>query len=380
MPDGVERAEFTNLEKPEPFRVMVVDAEPRSRCSLVHALRSARHEVTEFGDAHEALDRLAQGDHDVVVADACLPSMSGVELLAAIAARGVDVVVIMVTPAESALAGIECLKAGAMDYVTRPFEPEDLLLRIGRGMERRSLLEERVRHQQDAEARLTRSSQDIKRLFLGAVESLACALEARDPHTRGHSARVADLASAIALPLRLAEHQRERLRIGGLLHDIGKIGIPDDILKKPGRLTRRERAQIQTHPLIAVSILSPGLADSETIAIIRHHHERIDGSGYPDGISGEEIPIGARILAATDTFDAMTSKRPYRPAYSREQALEEMRHCAGLQLDTEVVRVFHMLLQARSNQRNHKPANSGKNDRPPSSADPNSGLRSTEIC
>jgi putative nucleotidyltransferase with HDIG domain len=379
MPDEVGRTEFSDLEKPEPFRIMVVDGDPQSRSSLVETLRSAGYEVTEFADAHAALDRLAQGDHDVVVADADLPVLSGVEFLAAIKARGVDVVVIMVTTGAMTLTGTECVKAGAMDFIIKPFETGDLLVRVTRAIGRRELLDERVRYKREAEARLAQSSHELRRLFLGTVESLASALEARDPNTRGHSARVADLATAMALPLRLAEEQREKLRIAGLLHDIGKIGIPDDVLKKPGRLTRRERAQIQMHPVIAVGILSPVLADPETVAIIRHHHERVDGNGYPDGIAGQEIPIGARILAAADTFDAMTSKRPYRDAYTGEQALVEMRGAAGRQLDTDVVRVFHMLLRGKSDNRNNRPANSGKNDEPPSSAAPDSDRRPVEI-
>ena len=358
------------MSEPEPFRVVVVDADQRSRSLLVEAARSAGHEVTEFGDAQAALAAIPEGGYDVLVADAYLPGTHAVEFLSAIVSRHVEVsVIMMVAGAESALTGIECLKAGAMDYVTKPFEPEDLLLRITRAVERRSLLDEQRGHRQELETRLGQYSHDMRRLFLGAVESLACALEARDPNTRGHSARVSELGTAIALPLRLSEGQREKLRVAGLLHDIGKIGIPDDILKKRGRLTRSERTQIQMHPLIAVNILSPALADPETVAIIRHHHERVDGSGYPDGIGGEEIPAGARVLAAADAFDAMTSKRPYRAAYSREQALEEMRRCAGLQLDTDVVSVFHMLLYARANHRNReKPSDpESKEDQSPPS-------------
>jgi putative nucleotidyltransferase with HDIG domain len=340
------------MQKLERFRVLLVDAEARRRGAVAQALRAAGHEVTECSKAASALDYLANNGYDVVIADVQLPSASGPDLIAAIAARGVEVVIIMLTDARSAVVGIECLRAGAVDCVIRPFHTDDLLLRIGRAVERHALLEETRCHRQALEARLDQHSQDMRRLFLGAVESLASALEARDPHTRGHSARVADLAAAIALPLRLSEARREKLRIAGLLHDIGKIGIPDDVLKKPGRLTRRERALIQMHPLIAVSILSPVLADSETVTIIRHHHERIDGAGYPDRIAGDDIHVGARILAAADAYDAMTSKRPYRAAYTRERALEEMRDCAGRQLDTEVVSVFHMLLHTRANDRN----------------------------
>jgi len=352
MPAKFEPSDPEAMREQEPLRVLVLDSDARSRSRLNQAVRSAGHEVAEFDDARAALAALNEGGYDVVVADADLPAMSGVELLAAISSEGADVAVVVVTTAESAFTGIECLKAGAMDYVTKPFETEDLLLRVGRAAQHYCLLDESRSHRQELETRLGQYTHDMRRLVVGAVESLAWALEARDPNTRGHSVRVADLALAMALPLGLSEGQRERLRMAAMLHDIGKIGIPDDVLKKAGRLTRRERAQIQMHPLIAVRILSPVLTDSETVAIIRHHHERIDGSGYPDGIAGDEIPLGARVLAAADAFDAMTSKRPYRAAYTREDALDEMRGCAGLQLDTDIVHAFHTLLHARGNHRN----------------------------
>jgi CRISPR-associated Cas5-like protein len=223
------------------------------------------------------------------------------------------------------------------------------LLCAALGRPRRELLDDRLSYQQQAEARLAQWSHEQRWLFLAAVESLASALEARDPCTRGHSARVADISIALALALGLPEKERERLRVAAVLHDIGKIGIPDDVLKKPGRLTRSERAQIQMHPMIAVRILSPVLADAQTVSIIQHHHERLDGTGYPDGLAGSDIPVGARIIAAADAFDAMTSERPYRPAYNRARALDEMRIHAGTQLDTDVVHAFHMMLRRREN-------------------------------
>ncbi|HUT74224.1 MAG TPA: HD domain-containing phosphohydrolase [Armatimonadota bacterium] len=343
------------MKESEILRIMIVDADSSSRALLGDIMRSAGYEVAEFGSAHESLQAMKQGAYDLVVADVRLPEMNAPDFLAALAASGVDVAAVMITEPELAIAGIECLRAGAVDCVARPFDREDLLLRIRRAVERHWLLEENQRYRQELETRLGQYAHDTRRLFLGAVESLASALEARDPHTRGHSARVADLAVAMALPLGLSDEQRERLRVAGQLHDIGKIGIPDGVLKKTGPLTRRERAQIQMHPIIAVGILSPVLADAETVAIIRHHHERVDGAGYPDGLAGAKMPLGARVLAAADAFDAMTSERPYRAAYTREHALDEMRRCAGLQLDTAVVSAFHVLLQRRENGKDQDP-------------------------
>ncbi len=177
----------------------------------------------------------------------------------------------------------------------------------------------------------------IKKLNLEAIEALAQALEAKNPYTKGHSERVSKMAAQLATAMQLPAAQVERIRIAGLLHDIGKIGVPEAVLLKPGRLDDAEFAQIQKHPVHGQNILRPITFLSDILPAIYHHHERFDGKGYPDGLAGEAIPLWARILQVADTYDAMTSDRPYRKGLSKEEATQEIIRCSGEQFDPGVV-------------------------------------------
>src|SRR5213078_4315015 len=177
---------------------------------------------------------------------------------------------------------------------------------------------------------------------------LTGAIEARDPYTRGHSARVTALAEKIARRLGWSEERLASLRIGGPLHDIGKLAVSDEVLRKEGRLDDGELAQIREHPTIGARILLRMAALREAIPYVLYHHERWDGNGYPSGKAGEEIPLEARVLAVADAFDAMTSDRPYRPALGRDEALAEVARCAGTQFDPEIVRIFLELFAERA--------------------------------
>ncbi len=172
------------------------------------------------------------------------------------------------------------------------------------------------------------------------VPMLSRAIEARDAYTRGHSARVTKLAEAVARRLGWSEERLASLRVGGPLHDIGKLGVSDDVLRKEGRLDEEEFAQIREHPKIGARILLRVTAFREALPYVLYHHERWDGSGYPTGKAGKEIPLEARVLAIADAFDAMTSDRPYRRALTRAEALAEVERCAGTQFDPEIARVF----------------------------------------
>jgi putative nucleotidyltransferase with HDIG domain len=172
------------------------------------------------------------------------------------------------------------------------------------------------------------------------LSMLSRAIEARDPYTRGHSTRVTDLAEAVARRLGWDEQRIASLRVGGPLHDIGKLAVSDEVLRKEGRLDDHELAEIREHPKIGAKLLLRITALREAIPYVLYHHERWDGTGYPSGKAGEAIPIEARVLAIADAFDAMTSDRPYRTALSREDALAEVERCAGTQFDPEIARVF----------------------------------------
>ncbi len=169
---------------------------------------------------------------------------------------------------------------------------------------------------------------------------LSRAIDARDTYARGHSSRVTAIADAIARRLDWDEEQLELLQLGGPLHDVGKLAIPDEVLRKPGRLDDEEMAQIREHPRLGARILIRLSAFRDALPYVLYHHERWDGTGYPTGRAGEEIPVEARVLAVADAYDAMTSNRPYRPALSRDEALAEVERCSGSQFDPAIVRVF----------------------------------------
>jgi HD-GYP domain-containing protein (c-di-GMP phosphodiesterase class II) len=194
----------------------------------------------------------------------------------------------------------------------------------------------------------TRLYERLQDTYLGAIGSLAAAIEARDPYTVGHSARVTQYAVAIAESMELPPDSVEELRLAGLLHDLGKIGVPDSILNKAGRLSEEEYSAIKMHPALSMRIIEPLPHLGNIIPIIYHHHERYDGNGYMDGKAGEKIPLGARIIAVADSFEAMTSDRPYRKALSREEAVNEIARNSGSQFDPEVVKHFLTLLEETS--------------------------------
>lgn len=196
---------------------------------------------------------------------------------------------------------------------------------------------------------MSRSQESIQRLMSGAVRSIAEALHAKDPYTRGHSRRVGDYAATIAAELGLGCDQVEDVRLGGQLHDVGKIGVPDELLHRPGPLTQQELGLIRTHSVIGEQILRPLFLEGRTVlAVVRWHHERVDGRGFPDGLSWTDIPLAARIVAVADAFDAMTTSRPYRAHLSLGIAVRELRHGAGSQFDPRCVRAFITALTRRA--------------------------------
>ena len=197
---------------------------------------------------------------------------------------------------------------------------------------------------------------DLKELLIGTVKSLSNAIDAKSPWTAGHSERVTRYALEIGMKMHFPEVDLNDLELGSLLHDVGKIGVYDAILNKPAPLTREEYETLKGHPLRGVRLLGPIKQLSRIIPCIRHHHERLDGSGYPDGLKGERIPLWARILAVADAFDSMTSDRPYRKALSSEAAIDELKRCVMTQFDPEIVKTFIDILSGRGKRDQHQSA------------------------
>jgi putative nucleotidyltransferase with HDIG domain len=234
---------------------------------------------------------------------------------------------------------VQCLKQGADDYLCKPFNLEELSLAVKRALEKRHLQLEIREYQQYLEDRIEEQTAQMRRLFLGAIEALVSALEAKDEYTGGHSRRVTDIALAIGHELGLSALDMENLRWGSLLHDIGKVAVDPAIQNKPGKLTREEYEHIMTHVRVGAEIVRP-LVNEKITEMVEHHHDHYNGGGLHQLIAGDDIPLGARILAVADAFDAMISDRPYRSAMSMTQITEEIKRCAGTQFDPVIVAAF----------------------------------------
>jgi len=291
----------------------------------------------------EALEALRRTPATLVLTDLRMPQMDGIELLRQVRARYPDTAVVLITAVADVEVAVSCLAIGAMDYLTKPFHLEEVRARVTQALEKRRLILENREYQERLEDRVAAQARRLEELFLGSIQSLAEALELKDPYTRGHSVRVSHYSAEIARHLELDPETVRQVELGGHVHDIGKIGVREAVLNKPGPLTEEEYEHIMTHPLLGWRILSPLLGDAPLILnIVRSHHERYDGRGVPDSLLGDRIPLEARIVAVADAFDAMTSGRPYRLGQhmSMDQAVAELERCVGAQFDPGVLRAF----------------------------------------
>ncbi|MHB8104947.1 MAG: HD-GYP domain-containing protein, partial [Dehalococcoidales bacterium] len=234
---------------------------------------------------------------------------------------------------------IECLKNGARDYITKPFNADQIIEGINTVLKKKRMEHEVKQQQNLIQGKVEKQTTELQKVFSGAIESLVVALEAKDKYTAGHSRRVTQLAVIIGKAMGLSEVEIEDLRWAALLHDIGKIGIDPSVLNKPDKLTQNEYRYILNHANIGSGIVK-SLVNQKIVDIIKHHHDRYDGGSPDQTISGNDIPLGARILALADTYDAMTSDRPYRDALPSSKAFDEIRRCSGTQFDPRVAQAF----------------------------------------
>ena len=318
---------------------LVVDDEPRLRQVLMHLMRADGFTCLEAGNGEEALALLAQHPVTLVMSDLRMPKMDGLELLRHTRARWPDIAVVMITAVADVDVAVSCLAIGAMDYLTKPFHLEEVRARVDQALEKRRLVIENRGYQESLQAKVAVQARRLEELFLASIQSLAEALEVKDPYTRGHSVRVSEYSAVISRELGVDDEMLRQVELGGHVHDIGKIGVRETILNKPGKLTDAEYEHIMTHPVVGWRILAPLLGDTPVaLNIVRSHHERFDGRGVPDGLVGAAIPLEARIAAVADAFDAMTSVRPYRPeGMTVEDAVQEIVRCSGTQFDPDVV-------------------------------------------
>lgn len=320
-------------------RILIVDDEKTVRRSLNKCLTRNGFSCDEASDAREALANLNARPVDLVILDIMMPGTSGTELLPEIKKAFPDTAVIMATAVVEPDTIINCLKNGAYDYITKPFDINQLIGDIEAVLKKKQLELKLKEKSQVLEGKIDEQARELQNLFIDAIESLISALEAKDKYTAGHSRRVTKLAVDTGRALGLSPEELENLRWAALLHDIGKIGIDSSVQNKPGILTPTEYNYILTHCSIGPGIVAP-LVNEAIVEVIRHHHDCYDGNGLNQKVQGGAIPLGARILAVADSFDAMTSDRPYRPAMPADKAIAEIKKCAGTQFDPAVVKAF----------------------------------------
>jgi putative nucleotidyltransferase with HDIG domain len=361
--------------------ILIVDDEESIRSGVARKLQAEGYACVAAVNGKDALEKTAAQNFDLVLMDIKMPGMSGMEVLPQIIADYPDTGVVMITAVGDTQTAVEAMKLGAYDYVTKPFDVDNLLIRVERALERRRLvlqnreyqllLEQKVEQQvgqiqqycNEAIQALAREeialeklsgscgideNADSDELYLKIARVLAHMAEMRETYSQGHSERVALLANEIALQLDCSGKLLQDIRLSAILHDIGKIITPEHILFKPDRLTSAEYSEIKRHPISTVNIIQHLDRFKDIIPLVESHHEWYNGKGYPRGLKGNNIPLGARILAVANAYDSMTCPRPYRSRLSNEKAVQTLKKGAGTQWDPAVVEAFLQVLNQKT--------------------------------
>jgi putative nucleotidyltransferase with HDIG domain len=323
-------------------RCLVVDDDGAVRHALARVIESHGLATIEAASGVEALATLErEGEIPLCISDVHMAEMDGVTFLREALRLYPDMAVIMLTGVADVGTAVECLKLGALDYISKPVMMEEVRARVDKALEKRQLVLQNRFYQKNLEGRVRELDRRNRESLINGVQTLVHALEAKDAYTSGHSSRVSRYAVKTAVHLGYVGELLEYIRLGAELHDIGKIGTREAILNKPGPLTPEEFEHIKEHTALGEKILAPFLCESPMVLrIVRSHHERMDGGGFPDGLRGDRIPRESRIVAVVDAFDAMTTNRAYRPPRTPAEAIDELQQCAGTHFDAEVVDAF----------------------------------------
>jgi len=328
-------------------RILVVDDEEAIREVVSTLLEAQGYHCRVAASGLQAMPLLQENEFDLVLSDIVMPDMNGLELLERVRQKDQELPFIMVTALHDISTALEAIRRGAYDYILKPFERDQLFVGVRRALERRRLLRENRTYQQGLEkaveertAQLTKALVDLEQSYDYTLEALGNALDLKDAETEGHCQRVTAYTVCIAKRMNVDAVTLRHIARGAFLHDIGKMAVPDSILRKPGPLTGDEWKVIRRHCEVGYAVLQRIPFLKEAAEIVLTHQEKFDGTGYPQGLKGNQIPLGARIFAIADTLDAMISDRPYRSALPVATAQEEIARCAGTQFDPGVVDVF----------------------------------------
>ncbi|MCJ7605191.1 MAG: response regulator [Dehalococcoidales bacterium] len=330
--------------------VLLVDDEEAIRVILNKGLAMRGFVCDEAENGEQALEHLEDKPSELVIMDINMPGRPGSEILPIITARFPETAVIMASGISEPTVIAECIQNGAQDYITKPFRFEQVLQSVNGALDKRRVALEIQRYFEDVGKRAGGGESEPRKLFLGAMEGLVNTLESCDSYTNGHTRKVMDMALAIAQIMGFSPDQIEDLRWASLLHDVGKIAVDPDILNKPGELTSSEYRHIMTHAIVGPNLVKP-FVNQEVVDIISHHHDHYDGTGFEQTIKGRDIPIGARVIAVADAYQAMISDRPYRKALSMVDTIEEITWYSGTQFDPIVANTLIRLIQQRHFQR-----------------------------
>ncbi len=328
-------------------RILIVDDEAEIT-EILADLLSEDYDCSRAGSAEDALTRLRDDEFQLVISDITMPGMSGLDMIPHVKELAPDTVVVMISGMQTVESAISALRVGAFDYLMKPFDLRQVEAVVKRALEHHDLVVAKQRYENHLEelveqrtAELDRALNSLEGAYRSTLKALTAALETRDSETHGHSERVVSYSLRLGREYGLSSDEMKALEFGSLLHDIGKIGVPDSILRKPAKLTEEEWVRMREHPLHGQQILRGIEFLQGASRVVAQHHEKWDGTGYPLGLRSEDIDICARIFAVADAFDAITSDRVYRRGKPYEAAAQELDDWAGRQFDPKVVEAFH---------------------------------------
>jgi len=328
-------------------QILIVDDEETIYSVIARRLAMEGYPCVMAKNGREALGYFYKNNFSLIISDIRMPEMNGLELLKNVKAVRPNMMFIIMTAYPEIGMAVEAIRLGATDFILKPVDLELMAFSVKKALAQKKMEDELEDYHKNLKklveertSELQQSLLVLKRSHLDSVKVLAGAIDAKDPYTRGHSDRVRRMSMRMAAKLGFSREKLENLVFGALLHDIGKIGIKDAVLQKPGPLTPEEYQSIQEHPLIGVRIVDGIDFLKDKTPMIRNHHEHYDGGGYPDGLIGEVVPLEARIIAVADSFDAMTSLRPHRRALPLEEVFAQLEKGKGKQFDSNIVEIF----------------------------------------